>query len=290
VRNIFLTLERYTSSPENFLTEAFVYILNCLLETDRTALLEFLGKMCSDDSELEFKPDEDISIQTQEYLEGGTPDIRIAAPDKYIYIEVKRDSQLGQDQIGRYKRALEKRKESIKKLILLTRFSMSLENQESPDKQVRWYEIYNWLLELRPMIASQLGSFLVRSFLSYLEESKMTIQKVGWEYANGMVSFRNLIDMIKVSLEAMPIKISRYSAAWEWMGFYFDRNKYFCGIYYDKPLTIIIEKYPTPKTKVAIGSYNLESEHFFCADKDSQIKKIKSFVAEILRSTELKEA
>ena len=61
--NIFLALEKYNSAvDENYLTEAFVFLLNSLLENDRFLCLEILTHLCIKDNEYCFLEDEVIVI------------------------------------------------------------------------------------------------------------------------------------------------------------------------------------------------------------------------------------
>ena len=94
--NIFSALAKYNSAiDENYLTEAFVFIINSLLEQDLPLGLEILTRLCVKDNEFAFNIDKAISVSTQETTEQGTPGIKVSSPDKLIYIEVKHDSPLG---------------------------------------------------------------------------------------------------------------------------------------------------------------------------------------------------
>jgi len=115
--NIFSSLAKYNSAiDENYLTEAFVFVLNFLLKNDRLACLDILNHICVCENDYDFLPDENIIINTQETTEQGRPDIKICSPDKIIYIEVKHDSGLGHKQIERYNYALKSVDATIKKL------------------------------------------------------------------------------------------------------------------------------------------------------------------------------
>ena len=187
-KNIFLTLEKYTNSDENYLTEAFVFVLNSLLEKDRSICTNILNRLCVKNDECTFSLSENISISTQEVTPQGTPDIKISAPDKLIYIEVKHYSCLGEKQIERYRDALNlQSSKKYKYVVLLTRFSVDFKEKEvKPYKHIRWFEVYNWLLDIKATIKDPVSIFLVESFLTFLEVKKMSMQKVGSEYINGI--------------------------------------------------------------------------------------------------------
>ncbi|MBU0534124.1 MAG: PD-(D/E)XK nuclease family protein [Candidatus Omnitrophica bacterium] len=261
-QNIFVALSKYNSAvDENYLTESFVFLLNSLLKHDPSACLDILRKLCVENNEFNFYDDEAISITTQKSTEKGRPDITISAPGKKIYIEVKHDSGLGYQQIERYKAALEQSKASIRKVILLTRFAIDLdEEQGKPDKHVRWFEIYNWLLKVK--VDSSINKYLIENFLKFLEVKKMSMQKITSEYINGIPVFRNLINMLGVAIESQKLKVEA-SGGWRWMGFYFDKNnENFCGVYYDN-LSRIEFDYHCKKKDVRKFYLNLEELHFF---------------------------
>ncbi len=73
--NIFTALAKYNSAKgENYLTEAFVYLINSILQKDRSLGCSLLNLLCVENSEFNFKPDEDIVVTTQEVTDlGGLP-------------------------------------------------------------------------------------------------------------------------------------------------------------------------------------------------------------------------
>jgi len=106
--NLFSVLSKYDSaSEENYLTEAFVFLVNHLLDRDRPVGIQLLTDLCADNDEFTFDPGEPIAIVTQRSTEVGRPDIEISTRDTLISIEVKHDSGLGPTQLQRYKKALE---------------------------------------------------------------------------------------------------------------------------------------------------------------------------------------
>lgn len=290
--NIFSALAKYNSAcDENYLTEAFVFVLNHLLNEDREHGLGILSLLCINGEDFAFDRDEIISISTQEVTQYGTPDIKISSPNKLIYVEVKHDSGLERTQIDRYNKALELSNAEIKHVVLLTRFSVDFaEEAAKPYKHVRWYEIYNWLSTIKP--SGRISAYLVQSLMSFLEDKQMSIQKVSWEYINGVRAFVNLINMIEVAIQAASLTIHQKSAAWDSKGFYIENNKFHCGIDYDEPLKVtfvILEKnlnkglvtsdYVIEEDKDGIYFYlDLESIHFFSLSKDEQLEAITTFI------------
>ena len=137
-QDLFSTLGKYNSATdENYLTEAFVFIIETLLERERYAGVEFLNQLCVENPEDCFSMNEDISISTQEVTELGVPDIKISTVDKLIYIEVKHDSPIGYQQLERYNKVLASSTATTKNLILLTRFAIDFEKQEEKPSKYR---------------------------------------------------------------------------------------------------------------------------------------------------------
>jgi hypothetical protein len=295
--NIFLALAKYNSArDENYLTEALVFLINSLLSREHSIGLEILTKLCVKHDEFSFSTGEIISVTTQETTEQGRPDIKVASPDKLIYIEVKHDSTLGPQQLKRYEKALESSTASIKHIVLLTRFAVDFEERkERPYKHIRWYEVYNWLASASTRVQDAAIVYLIKSFISFLEVKQMSIQKVGWEYINGVPAFNNLINMIEVAIQGASLRVHQKSAAWDAKGFYVGNTEFWCGIHYNNPLILTFEIYDkkkfnaklveTPSYEVREGRERLwfrlplQDKHFFSLDKDQQIEEITKFVS-----------
>jgi len=133
-------------------------------------------------------------------------------------------------------------------LILLTRFSIKLNDEDTQlCRHVKWFEVYNWLTEAEP--EDPASQYLVRSFLDFLEEKKMSMQKVGWEYIEGVPAFVNLMNMIEVAIKNTPLSIHARSAAWEWKGFWLNNKDYFCGVFYSDPLSLVFQLQTRDRTR-----------------------------------------
>ncbi len=302
-KDIFTALAKYNSArDENYLTESFIFVINSVLVNtqgiDRQIACEFLTKLCAKNNEFEFNEADNIVISTQEVTDEGTPDIKVFTPDKLIYIEVKHDSPLGERQISRYKKALELSIAPIKKVVLLTRFPIDLKDEkEKPYKHIRWYEIYNWLSVLRTKVKDSSNRYLIDSFNCFLEGKQMSIQKVGWEYINGVPALVNLLNMIEVAIESAGIPLYRdypRATALDWRGFYLNSNEIWCGIYYSDPMNIVLQlvdkkkfdvhqvpkpTYDVEEDKKSIWfSLGLEECHFFSLNNDDQLEVIMKFV------------
>ncbi|MBA7655791.1 hypothetical protein ES703_63700 [subsurface metagenome] len=294
--NIFSALAKYNSAiDENYLTESFVFVINALLQREHPSGLEILTKLCVENNEFSFDIGEDISVSTQETTEQGTPDIKVSSPDKLIYVEVKDYSPLGPQQLARYRKALEPSAATIKHVVLITRFAIDFEEQEEkPYKHVRWFEIYNWLTNVRTKAKDPISAYLIESFKSFLEVKQMSIQRVSWEYINGVPALINLVNMIEVAIQGASLPIYGKSPGWGFKGFYVESKEFWCGIHYSNPLIITFEMMDkkkfnaklveAPSYTVREGRYRmwfglqLEDMHFFSLDKDKQLEEITNFV------------
>lgn len=297
--NIFSALAKYNSEEgENYLTESFAFVINTLLQQERPIGIEVLTQLCVENGDFSFDTDEDISVSTQETIEQGRPDIKVSSPDKLIYVEVKDYSPVVSSQLKRYRAELGSSSSTTKRLILLTRFPADFsEHKGIPDRYVCWFEVYNWLADIKQKVQDPVSAYLIKSFMSFLEVKRMSIEKVGWEYANGVAAFNNLINMIEAGIKATKISFNRTyprAAAWGSKAFWLEDKKFWCGIYYNAPLVVVfkafnkkdldIDKVGTPSypVKKALQSIwfqlPLEGIHFFALDKDKQLEEITKFV------------
>lgn len=245
------------------------------------------------DNEFTFSVDENISVTTQETTEQGRPDIRISTPDKLIYIEVKHESPLGHQQISRYRKALESSVASIKRVVLLTRYAIDIAAQEEkPYKHIRWFEVYNWLRQAD--VDDPIAVYLIDSFNTFLEVKQMSLQKISWEYINGVPAFNNLVNMLEVAIQGVKIPIYGKSPGRDYRGFWLENKEYIAVIYYNNHLIItfeIIDKRKYNKELLDEPTYelregkerlwfrlDLEKCHFFSLDKDEQLEELIRFV------------
>ena len=126
----------------------------------------------------------------------------------------------------------------------------------------------------------------------------MSMQKVGWEYINGVPALTNLINMIEVAIQSAGIPFYPpypRAVALVSRGFYLENNREFwSGIYYSDHLVVTFEildkkkfnaklvetpSYPLREDKDSIWfRLQLEDRHFFSLDKDKQLEEITNFV------------
>ncbi|MCC7353468.1 MAG: PD-(D/E)XK nuclease family protein [Anaerolineae bacterium] len=284
--NIFVTLSGH-SSEENYLTEAFVFLVALLLEHDATIGLKVLNGLIGEQVDFRFDKAEGISISTQFRVDNAIPDIVIKqGPDALIYIEVKHDSPLGERQLWDYFERLKKAVVSHTRLVLLTRSLASVSVQETGLQaddyhHICWYHIHNWLSGAK--ITDDVCRYFIHDFLSFLEGKNMNIPNVAPEYSAGILAFENLMRMLETAItEAIPRnKLLSLSprGGWSWRGFNVNKGIYYCGIRYNKPLLIVFENnYGTNPTFKR--DFNLEAEGFFSLTSNEQFERIIRFVKE----------
>ena len=285
-KDVFSSLAKYGSSvDENYLTEALVFVTNLLLERKHAIGLDVVNLLCGQHRDSCFDEPKSVLISTQVTTDTGRPDIEIKGKDTLVYIEVKHDSPLGPDQLERYKAQLNESDFSNTQLVLLARSRNStLETSLQPGDYYRiyWYEIYNWLSETNTQ--DDVCQYFVKSLMSFLEEKRMSMKRVGWEYIKGIPALLNLTDMIETAItEVMPgAKLTR-TAGWNWRGFYLPDNYWF-GVRYVQPLVVTFENNRgyTPVTYKC--DLNLEGRHFFSLNKDEQFECLVEFLRQASES------
>jgi hypothetical protein len=218
--NVFSNLFRYgPGEEENYLTEAFVFLLKLLLERTPDRGLPIINQLSGLPQEAHLRNPESVAISTQVIVAEGRPDIEIRdGQDTLVYVEVKHDASLGVRQLERYWAELQAGTASNTRLVFLTRSRVSArETTLAPEKyhHVCWYEIHNQLAKTE--IQDEVCQYFVHSFLRFLEEKRMSMEKVPQEYIQGVPALLKLTDMIEASiLEAIPNAKHKSSSGWSW--------------------------------------------------------------------------
>ena len=195
--NIFSSLSKYSSADENYLTEALVFLTRLLLDRNPPLGLSLVNLLCDSSGGACFSDPGSVNISTQVTVEQGRPDIEISdGAGILVYVEVKHNSPLGVEQLERYRAELSRSEIPNTLLTLLTRSrSASLGTTLPPTAyhHVCWYEIYNRLSKADT--GDDVIDYLIGSFLSFLEEKNMSMEKVGWEYIEGVPAMLRLTGM-----------------------------------------------------------------------------------------------
>jgi hypothetical protein len=301
--NLLLGLYKWASNQdENFLTEAFVHLLQYLLQNEPEVAIDILKQITGGALNLTRRDIPLVKITTQVTILTGRPDIEIKTLDNLIFIEVKSASGLGYLQLQRYRNALKKSGFNNTSLIFLTRYPVALnENEEIPDVTIRWHQVAEWLaLELSHKTIQQPASiYLVEQFLGFLQGRNMTMEQVSWEFIRGVQSLRSLLEMLNEALTSAKVSPFKYTMAWDWIGYLIGRPKqYFIGIRFDRPHMLIFntvhgideninEQFDLGRITATgnwINELDLTSEevHFFALSKASQLQRIERFLIESL--------
>jgi hypothetical protein len=280
--NIFSSLARYADrQTENFLTESLVYLLNLLVEREQAVSISILKKLCGPKCDLWFSTSASIFITTQMTVTTGRPDIMIVVDSTRIaFVEVKHNSPLGWTQLERYTEHLNISKYAEKQLILLTRSRHSIQETTLAREtfhHVCWYEISGWLSE--SIIADKIAQHIIHQFLEFLRDKEMTMEKVSWEYIEGVPAMVKLANMLHTAIaEALPEEKWRRTAGWSWMGYYVGGNPpLFIGFRYHNPLTVVFENNNGTNASF-VRELSLSTSHFFSLSAGEQLECLIGYI------------
>jgi len=201
--NLLIALDRWASGQhENFLTEAFVDVLNRLSSSSP----ELFGQLLKRITDGEFNPAVEelagFNVVSQLSTDQGSPDIAIMGPDHYALIEVKDQSPVDPDQLNRYSRLIELNTAGNKCLVLLTRDQAPPLDIKWLQKPIRWYQVLEWIGDIKDKHElDDVSGYVIRQFLGFLEGRGMAVEKVGWEFAPGLRQLMNLKTLMREALE-----------------------------------------------------------------------------------------
>jgi|GEM_PF-4532482 len=215
--SLFGNLSRWARrQKENFVTEAFGYLANYLLEHEQRTGQELLKWLCCGEAAAsDIFPITNAQVILQSHTDHGKPDIEIAADDLAAFIEVKKDAKPGPRQLDRYRLSLDAKSANRKYLILLAHFPNELhQGSEQSDRGITWHEVAKWLDE-RTELQDPVAIYLVRQFVDFLKEERMAIQHVGREYVLGMEAYVRLVTMIDRALIDAEIPMYKRPRVWK---------------------------------------------------------------------------
>ena len=289
-QNLFGSLYRWAHrQDENFVTEALVYVVNFLIDQEPVAagtILDWLLNVPVGPSA--------ATVDTQFVTDEGRPDIKVETSSLLAFVEVKKGSELGEAQLKRYRRVLNRQaKGRNTSLVLLTQYPVTFEEgDEKPDVHRRWHELAHILATVK--LASPVSAFVVRQFTNFLEDQVMSVEQVDWQFIAGFRAFRNLLNMLATAIEAAQVPVSSRSAGWEWMGYYLDEGKFWVGIYHVRHNTVRFQlekgRFDIERLKglcpmkdrdgKSVVELELDSEatHFFARSKESQLSLLTDFL------------
>jgi hypothetical protein len=182
--------------------------------------------------------------------------------------------------LERYYQQLNKSESQDTQLVLLTRSKHSLsETSLSRDlfQHVCWYQIAGWLSEIQSF--DKIDQFLIEQFLGFLEQKEMSMEKITWEYIEGVPAMKNLINMLGTAItEAVPETSIRKTVGSNWAGYYLNGD-IFIGFRFDNHLIIAFENNggSNPSFTKAL---EMENAHFFSFDSGEQLECLIKFIKE----------
>lgn len=296
--NLFSNLFRWARrQDENFLTEAFSFMVNHLLDHEREAGIRLLRWLCFGVGETGVFGDERPEVSLQFRTDDGVPDIKVASPGVVVLVEVKKGSGLGKRQLERYRSILSKATTETKRLVLLTHHPVEFkEDAEKPDRHVTWHEVGRWLTA-NASPGHPVSAFLVEQFTAFLEQQRMAVQHVGKEYVAGMEAYIRLVTMIDRALDIAQIPTYKRPRAGKgfWVFYVGSKTKrlYCVRIKYRKPTDVRFEFFKMKCDKERFAEQDdwklakdkpyrvLELDGtFFESDAQEQLMKLKTFFHE----------
>lgn len=305
--NLLISLHAWAHrQDENFITASFAHLLQRLVEYNPDVGMDVIGKLTNKEVPATGVDANQVRVRTQVTSLFGRPDLEITYPGHRIYVEVKVDSPLGNNQLERYLKDLQSRTSNEQfSLVLLTRYPTEFVKAIEDHVIVkRWFEVAHWLEEYlsHRKIIEPVNQYLAQQFIGLLEYRGMTIEKIGAELITGMAALRNLTAMIELWISGRS-RSSAASFGRKWSGFYtpVDAQDFFVGIYHERPDVLVFETYKMPfdtEAAAALGvgevvrgsgrkwvnelALNSPDNSFFELTREQQIVRLEKFLDESL--------
>jgi len=107
----------------------------------------------------------------------------------------------------------------------------------------------------------------------------MTMEKISWEYIDGVPAMMRLTKMLETAIpEALPKIAFKPTAGWTWRGFYLGPDfDFFLGVYYDRPTVLLFANERGSDNATYDRRLDLETTHFFALTGDEQFQLIVDF-------------
>ena len=303
--NVFKTLKRGNIREEEYFSASLGILLKEIPELTSFLIEKIFG------IEIEIG---DYEIELEHTFPDGRIDIVIKSLPLEVYIENKISADLGETQLERYYNYIHQISNKSK-LILLSRDLIEDESVKYADKYIFWSELFtlieNFYKKHYNYIETKEGGkiYLLSQFLDFLREENMSNEKVSWEYASGLKSFLNLLNMIQSVLRELQKEkqlesFTRKGIGQDYAGLYINtNNKFWVGIYYAEPEKLYFEiredfrkKYEEEVFKELDKSpgregnpsyiYDFQKEYFLAFSKEEQKKAIYDFIRSSLSGLE----
>jgi hypothetical protein len=302
--NLLVALHRLAHrQDENFVTETFAHLVRHLLRYEPDVAVGLIASLTDDRVVLSPRDADTVTVRTQVTTDEGRPDIEISTADHLIFVEAKAESGLGWEQLPRYRKALDADEHPNKTLVLLTRHTTEDREQASvADTDHRWYEVGGFLKQRMASGACkhEKSGFLVSQFAGFLQARGMLMERVRWEYTNGIRALWNLMKMLEEVVHKHTDEVIR-SVGQQWAGYYLDGKRGWVGIGWEEAAWLTFQSEEMTFDKAAADSLeygearenkyspcgfkwyyekDLESEevHFFARSQESQMQWLEAFV------------
>lgn len=177
--NLLVSLSKWASGQqENFLSDAFVHLMNVLAHDSPEAFAMIIESMSDGTIRPAGDSAEAFTLISQVNLSEGTPDIEIVGPDSYALVEVKDESPVDVDQVERYMKLVKESEAGSKCLVLLTRYQPPALPDSPLLKPVRWTQITEWLRSAEEGFNfDETSIYALRQFIGFLEAKGMSVNK-----------------------------------------------------------------------------------------------------------------
>jgi hypothetical protein len=207
----------------------------------------------------------------------GRPDIEISIGGYIVFIEVKVEAEINENQLKRYRKFLKGCEDKETKLIVLSKYPISSDLEIRPDLAVRWFQVADWLeKELRSDKIQPLSRFFIEQFIEFLAKQNMIIKKVKSPISESLKSYqkkvpdyakalgnmrstkrleeiqelRPVYDLMILMGDALTVLESKVKFRFlsgqhngGWMGFGLNRMDYFFALYYSNPEALAFRSY-----------------------------------------------
>jgi len=215
------SLRRYrprenTDSLENFITEAFAWILNNSPELSEELVKSIQRKIDGNWKGLsEYSRDKDIHWSTQEDFNGKRPDMVARWDGGTLVFEHKTWSNLSPNQLENYRRFIEESTEAYQLIIITAHRS---QHSQNPDLALCWYDIYELFNDKKDQVKNRNYSWVVDDFLNLLSSEGLgppapVRHSSILFYQEALEMKSNLKDLVKRNLEHdWPLDRTKYFA------------------------------------------------------------------------------
>ena len=303
--NLLLRLRKHAAIPENLLSEAFAHLLRRIVKSHPSEASKIVGRLT--DGAIDVPEDEwdRVVISTQISADANNyPDIEIRNTNFICWIEAKDGGDPEVDQLQRYHRLLDRRPETSKALVSLTRSRILPVELPLLQPAVGWSQVAVWLNEALPeeSCVDPVVDYLITDFLIFLGGIDMTVDKVGFELVSGVQHLRNMQSLVREALELESGVRPHSSGSMDTLSYYVPDSKgtmaFAAILYFDNPGSLVFEAHDgfiSTDSDLSDGwdvphkgwrrrelDLTAEEVHFFALSVSSQTALVRKFLRECL--------